>query len=339
MKTQLFPAGQVKEAATLIRKGGLIVFPTETVYGLGASAFNPVACAKIFSAKGRPSDNPLIVHVATEAQLADVAAPLSGAAQALRNAFWPGPLSLIVPKNPNLPDVVTAGLPNVAVRWPRCEVAQRFLTECGVAVAAPSANVSGAPSPTNFEMAKGAMLGRVDGILAGDDCEEGLESTIVGFPDGQAKVLRPGSITADQIAAVLGVDVASLAYVTPVEGRPLSPGLKYTHYKPNAEVRLFRDRDELVRHSDELFRHRDELAGAEVAGHKVGLLLVGEVGAGLPEDWEVLRFENWKEYGRYLYSSFFELDRIGCTLILAQLPEPSGVGTAIANRLVKAAGV
>jgi len=324
MKTQLVPAEQVKEAATFLKKGGLVVFPTETVYGLGASAFNPVACAKIFSAKGRPSDNPLIVHVANEAQLAEVAAPLPPAAQALKKAFWPGPLSLIVPKNPNLPDVVTAGLATVAVRWPRNPVALAFLEECGVAVAAPSANVSGAPSPTNFEMAKGAMLGRVDAILAGDDCEEGLESTIVGFIDGHPKVFRPGSISADQIAGVLGCSAADLVYTVPSEGRPVSPGLKYTHYKPNAEVRVFRG--------------ADELGSFDVEGHKVGLIVQGSV-PGVPEDWTVLHFDDWKTYGRYLYSSFFELDRVGCSLILAQMPEAVGIGTAIANRLGKAAGI
>lgn len=323
MKTQLVPADQVKEAAAFLKKGGLVVFPTETVYGLGASAFNPVACARIFSAKGRPSDNPLIVHVANESQLAEVAGDLPADALKLKKAFWPGPLSLIVPKNPNLPDIVTAGLPTVAVRWPKDPVAQAFLQECGVAVAAPSANVSGAPSPTNFEMAKGAMLGRVDAILAGDDCEEGLESTIVGFVDGQPKVLRPGSITADQIARVLGCRASDLAYVAPAEGRPVSPGLKYTHYKPDAEVRTF--------------RHGAELASMVTEGHKVGVLITGEVPT-LPEDWTVLRYDDWKAYGRYLYSSFFELDRVGCSLILAQMPPAEGVGAAIANRLAKAAG-
>ncbi len=324
MKTQLVTAEHVKEAAALIKKGGLVVFPTETVYGLGASAFNPVACGRIFSAKGRPSDNPLIVHVCNENQLAEVAAELPAQARALKDAFWPGPLSLIVPKNPNLPDVVTAGLPTVAVRWPRCPLALSFLHECGVAVAAPSANVSGAPSPTTFEMAKSAMLGRVEGILAGEDCEEGLESTIVGFVDGRAKILRPGSITAADLARVLGCDPAELAYAAPAEGRPLSPGLKYSHYKPDAEVRLF--------------RHADELPGILVAGHKVGVMLLEP----LPELsalWQVRGFTDWKAYGRGLYSSFFELDRVGCTLILAQLPEADGVGTAIANRLSKAAGV
>jgi L-threonylcarbamoyladenylate synthase len=325
MKTQLVPAEQVKEAAAFLKKGGLVVFPTETVYGLGASAFNPVACARIFSAKGRPSDNPLIVHVASEAQLADTAADLPAPAAALKKAFWPGPLSLIVPKNPSLPDIVTAGLPTVAVRWPKSPLAQAFLLECGVPVAAPSANVSGAPSPTNFEMAKGAMLGRVEAILAGEDCEEGLESTIVGFVDGQPKVLRPGSITADQIAAVLGCTPADLVYTAPTEGRPVSPGMKYTHYKPNAEVRIFRS--------------VDELASAAVEGHKVGVMVCSVDAPAVPDDWIVQRFDTWKVFGRYLYSSFFELDRVGCTLILAQMPEATGVGTAIANRLGKAAGL
>jgi L-threonylcarbamoyladenylate synthase len=325
MKTQLIPTEQTKEAASFIKKGGLVVFPTETVYGLGASAFNPVACARIFSAKGRPSDNPLIVHVSNEAQLAEVVSELPAPARALKQAFWPGPLSLIVPKNPNLPEIVTAGLPTVAVRWPRSQTALAFLEECGTAVAAPSANVSGAPSPTTFEMAKGAMLGRVEAILAGEDCEEGLESTIVGFVDGQAKILRPGSITADQIADVLGCTPSDLVYCAPTEGRPVSPGLKYTHYKPDAEVRLFHSLGQLPL-----------LAGE---GHKVGVLLVAPNPPALPEEWEVLRFDDWKAYGRCLYSSFFELDRVGCTLILAQLPEEEGLGTAIANRLKKSAGV
>jgi len=325
MKTQLFPAEQLKDAATLIKRGGLVVFPTETVYGLGASAFNPGACARIFSAKGRPSDNPLIVHVASDEVLAEVAGAFPPQAEALKKAFWPGPLSLIVPKNPQLPDIVTAGLPTVAVRWPQCPLAQEFLRECGVPVAAPSANISGAPSPTNFEMAKGAMLGRVDGIIMGEDCEEGLESTIVGFVEGQAKILRPGSITAEAIAAVLGVSPASLSYLPPVEGRPVSPGMKYTHYKPDAEVRLF--------------RQWADLAQVDVEGHKVGVMLVGDGNPPVPGEWEVFRFDDWKAYGRFLYSSFYELDRVGCTLILAQLPEASGVGSAIANRLSKAAGV
>jgi L-threonylcarbamoyladenylate synthase len=323
MKTQLITAEHVKDAAALLKKGGLVVFPTETVYGLGASAFNPVACGRIFSAKGRPSDNPLIVHVSNETQLAEVTGELPAQALALKQAFWPGPLSLIVRKNPNLPDVVTAGLPTVAVRWPRCELALAFLEACGVAVAAPSANVSGAPSPTTFEMAKSAMLGRVEGILAGDDCEHGLESTIVGFIEGRAKILRPGSITAVELAAVLGCDPADLVYVASSEGRPVSPGLKYTHYKPDAEVRLFGS--------------PADLAQAEVAGHKVAVMLVGD--APVPDGWEVRRFADWKAFARGLYSSFFELDRLGCTLILAQLPSAEGVGTAIANRLYKAAGV
>jgi len=322
MKTQIITAAHVKDAAALIKKGGLVVFPTETVYGLGASAFNPAACARIFTAKGRPSDNPLIVHVSNETQLAEVAAELPVQARLLKDAFWPGPLSLVVLKNPNLPDIVTAGLPTVAVRWPRSPLALAFLEECGVGVAAPSANVSGAPSPTTVEMVKNAMLGRVEGILAGDDCEEGLESTIVGFVDGRAKILRPGSVTAADLARVLGCDAADLVYVAPTEGRPLSPGLKYTHYKPDAEVRLFRS--------------STELASIAVEGHKVGVLMVA--GPALPEGWEVRNFEDWKAYGRHLYSAFFDFDRVGCTLILAQLPEADGFGTAIANRLHKAAG-
>jgi L-threonylcarbamoyladenylate synthase len=324
MKTQILSPEQTKEAAALIRKGGLVVFPTETVYGLGASAFNPVACARIFSAKGRPSDNPLIVHVASEDQLSQVVAEVPTAARALMQAFWPGPLSLVLPKHPDLPDLVTAGLPTVAVRWPRHPQAQQFLLDCGMGVAAPSANVSGAPSPTTFEMAKGAMLGRVEGILSGEDADEGLESTIVGFVDGLAKVLRPGSVTAEQLASVLGVSVESLAYVVPSEGRPLSPGLRYAHYKPAAEVRLY--------------RNVNDLGSVTETGEKVAVLVLGDGPDPCPAGWTVVRFADHKAYGKGLYSSFFEFDRVGCTVIWAQLPEADHLGRALANRLVKAAG-
>jgi len=323
MKTQILQKDQTKEAASLIRKGGLVVFPTETVFGLGASAFNPTACARIFSAKGRPSDNPLIVHIASKEQLLQVVGEIPEVARVLMAAFWPGPLSLILPKNRDLPEIVTAGQPTVAVRWPRSQQAQNFLLECGQGVAAPSANVSGAPSPTSFEMAKGAMLGRVDGLLMGEDAEEGLESTIVGFEDGEARVLRPGSVTMEQLAKVLSVKVESLVYLAPTEGRPLSPGLKYAHYKPAAEVKLFRSVAELP-----LLAESTE---------KVGVLLLASALKGPPEGWTVVQFKDLKAYAKGLYASFFDFDRIGCTVVWAQFPPAGGLGTALANRLLKAA--
>jgi L-threonylcarbamoyladenylate synthase len=325
MKTLLIPADQISEAAAVIRRGGLVVFPTETVYGLGASAFNPVACVRIFTAKGRPSDNPLIVHIASWEQLDQVAVDIPAEARKLAETFWPGPLTLVLPKHLDLPEIVTSGLPTVAVRWPANVEAQKFLLESGVPVAAPSANVSGAPSPTNFEMAKSAMLGRVEAILQGDDAEVGLESTIVAFANGEVKVLRPGSITLEQIAQTLGLDPKDLPYQVPQEGRPISPGLKYTHYKPAAEVQLFREPSELKSWYDQ--------------DVKVGLMVLeGSVPEGVPSTWEVLKFADWDEYARYLYASFHELDQLCCALILAQLPEASGLGLAITNRLQKAAG-
>ncbi len=325
MKTLLIPSDQIPEAAAVIRRGGLVVFPTETVYGLGASAFNPVACTRIFTAKGRPSDNPLIVHVASWEQFHEVVSEVPPEATKLAQAFWPGPLSLVLPKNPNLPDIVTAGLPTVAVRWPSNSDAQNLLLEAGVPIAAPSANVSGAPSPTNFEMAKSAMLGRVEAILQGDDAEIGLESTIIAFPGGVPKVLRPGAVTIEQIAELLGVSPESLPYQVPAEGRPVSPGLKYTHYKPEAEVQLFSLPEDLsVWYQDE---------------RKIGLLVLeGNLPQGLPEAWEVLKFSDWEAYAKYLYASFHEMDQACCGLILAQMPPETGVGRAIANRLAKAAG-
>lgn len=326
MKTQLFKPENAAEAAALIKKGGLVVFPTETVYGLGANAFNPTACTKIYSAKGRPSDNPLIVHIASLDQLDALVSEVPPQARKLMEAFWPGPLSLVLPKNPQVPDLVTSGLKTVGVRIPKDPVALEFLKACGVPVAAPSANVSGFPSTTTFEMARFAMLGRVDGIIQGLDAEVGLESTIVGFPEGEPRIYRLGGIKAEDLAEVLGLPLEDLLLGLPNgEGRPLAPGMKYPHYKPAAEVILFKDPQEL-----EAYFQDDP---------KIGVLCYTYLGTDFPPETEFLGAHNLEEYAQILYRGLHELDQRGCTRIVAQLPEETGLGRTIASRLKKAAGL
>ncbi|OHD11396.1 MAG: threonylcarbamoyl-AMP synthase [Spirochaetes bacterium GWB1_48_6] len=326
MKTNIFAPENAASAAPLIRKGGLVVFPTETVYGLGANALNPAACTKIFSAKGRPSDNPLIVHISGKEMLGSLVSEIPREAEMLMEAFWPGPLSLVLPKLPEVPDLVTSGLKTVGIRWPRDPIAQEFLKACGVPVAAPSANVSGFPSTTNFEMARFAMLGRVDGIIQGLDAEVGLESTIVGFVDGKPRIYRLGGLQAETLAEVLGLPVEILLEGLPSgDAKPLAPGMKYPHYKPSAEVILFRDPKEL----------KDCFEG----NPKIGVLCYTYLGTDFPPETEYQGVTSLEEYAHILYKALHELDQRGCTRILAQLPEETGLGRTIANRLKKAAGL
>lgn len=318
MTTQYFESAQAAAAAALIRKGGLVVFPTETVYGLGANALNPGAVAKIFAAKGRPSDNPLIVHVAEEAQLAQVAAEIPAPARLLMDRFWPGPLSLVLPKTPAVPGVVTAGLNTVGVRWPRDPVAQEFLKAAGVPVAAPSANISGSPSPTTFAMAKAAMAGRVEGLLAGQDAEVGLESTIVGFPEGRPRILRLGGLSAEALAEALSLPLEELLASSVYRSAPPAPGMKYPHYKPEARVIPV-----------------DSLGAAQAAAEP-GAAWLGLCEPPVGWDGPLYVFRDLDDYAHGLYAAFFDADRRACPSIVVLRPPETGLGRALRQRLEKA---
>ncbi|MBQ5390517.1 MAG: threonylcarbamoyl-AMP synthase, partial [Clostridia bacterium] len=226
-------------AGEILRSGGLVVFPTETVYGLGANALDESAAKKIYTAKGRPSDNPLIVHIASPED-ADKYAVIGEEYKRLAKAFMPGPLTVILPKKPCVPDTVTGGLDSVGLRCPENAIARRMIAAAGVPVAAPSANISGKPSPTSAEHVRFDMDGKVDMILDGGECTVGLESTIVKIEDGKLTLLCPGAITLDMLRALFeNVEVS--AAVTEQLGenvRPLSPGMKYRHYAPSAPLYL-----------------------------------------------------------------------------------------------------
>lgn len=244
MQTQFFNATSQKEngvrlAGSIIRSGGLVAFPTETVYGLGANGLDPAAVEGIFRAKGRPSDNPLILHVAKKSDVKDLWTRVPEEARLLMDAFWPGPLTLIFNRSSLVPDQVAAGLPTVAVRMPDHKTALALIRAAGVPIAAPSANLSGRPSPTTAQHVKADLEGRIDLILDGGPCRVGLESTVLSLC-GTPTILRPGGVTREMLEAVMGSVQVSSAVLAPLkrDGAAPSPGMKYKHYAPTAQVRI-----------------------------------------------------------------------------------------------------
>lgn len=313
MKTLL--TASPEEAAAFIRRGEIVAFPTETVYGLGADAFNEEAIRKIFAAKERPADNPLIVHLADLGQLPRVAARVPPAAQALVEAFFPGPLTLILPRRAEVPAVVSGGLPTVGVRMPRHPVAQAFLAACGVPVAAPSANRSGRPSPTTWEAVRADLEGRIPCILVGERTEAGLESTVVDCTGETPVVLRAGVVTLEALRAVL--PGTRLAEAT-AEALARSPGARYRHYAPRARVRLV-DAPEAAE------------PGADAA----------YIGLAPPPDPDafgrVRVVKSVEAYAHELFDFFRRCDAEGIRTIYCQPVPPAGLGLALMDRLHRAA--
>lgn len=309
------------EAAAFIRRGQTCAFPTETVYGLGADAFCEAAVRAIFEAKGRPPDNPLIVHVTRPDQVPHVAQRIPGAARQLMERFFPGPLTLVLPRHPDLPPVVTAGLDTVGVRMPRHPVAQAFLAACGTPVAAPSANRSGRPSPTSWQAVLADLDGRIPCLLRGGRTEAGLESTVVDATGAAPVVLRAGVVTLEQLRAVCPkARLADEEYLADEkhEAPPRSPGTRYRHYAPRACVRL-------------VDRPGDARPDAPAA----------YIGLTPPEHPRAFRrvqvCADEAEYARELFHFFRESDAAGCAVIYAERVPPHGLGRALMDRLQRAA--
>lgn len=316
----------LKAAAAALRAGGLVAFPTETVYGLGADGLNAVACLQIFKAKGRPQDNPLILHIADWAMLEDIVEPLPPAGQALANRFWPGPLTLILECRETVPDVVTAGLDTVAVRWPDHPVAQALIRATGRPLAAPSANKSGRPSPTQAWHVQADFGDELAGIIDGGQTTVGVESTIVDVTVDPPTLLRPGGITKEALEAVIG-PVADPARTN----RPKAPGMKYRHYAPNVPV--------LRLPNAGLDTARAFLA--QHAGEKVGLLLDDEsLNALAPFDpsvlvWNLGAKTHPELAAARLFDGLRRLEAAGCDIMLIASYDETGMGLAVANRINK----
>ena len=326
MITKIIDTSDIELAAKCLKNGGTVVFPTETVYGLGADAFNPDAIEKIYIAKGRPSDNPLIVHISDISDVSFLARSITPNAKILMEIFWPGPLTLIFKKKDNVPDKVTAGLDTVAVRYPSNETARKLIKQSGVLVAAPSANLSGSPSPTICEDVVSDLNGRVDYIIDGTGCEIGLESTVVDVSGNETVILRPGGITLEMIKEYIPnakLDGGLIDEKT----IPKCPGLKYKHYSPKAELIVVQGERENVRKyiSSKLNKSR-----------KAGVLSYGEAEY---ENAELIinAGNNMEEYAHNLFSALRTFDKKGITLIYAEFNIEDGMGVAVRNRLYKAA--
>ncbi|MCF2530964.1 L-threonylcarbamoyladenylate synthase [Yinghuangia soli] len=316
-------AGDIAKAAEVLRSGGLVALPTETVYGLGADAEDPAAVARIFAAKGRPPTHPLIVHLGSAGQLDDWAADVSPEARELAERFWPGPLTLVLRRGSRVPSEVTGGLETVALRVPDHPVALQLLAEFGGGIAAPSANRFGSVSPTTADHVRTELGDAVDFVLDGGPCRVGVESTIVDTTSGTLSVLRPGGVTSESLEAVLGRPLAAPS-ATPVR----VPGQHPSHYAPRARVVLVAPD-----------RVAAEAALAQDQGHRVGVLLPASApDTGIKAHAVVEVPGSMADYARGLYGFLRGLDERGCDLIVASLPPEADLGTAIANRLRRAAG-
>ncbi len=315
-------------AGKILSEGGVVAFPTETVYGLGADGLNPEAVKKIYAAKGRPSDNPLILHIATLDTLSLLAENIPQIAYELADRFWPGPLTMILRKQPVVPDIVTAGLPTVAVRMPENLVARRLIDAAETPLAAPSANLSGSPSPTLAQHVAADFSGRIEMIIDGGPCRLGIESTVVDLSSHKPQILRAGSITMEMLEEVIG----------PLSQRfhsqqPKAPGMKYRHYAPKAQLSLVLGESAAV--SDEIIK-----TAALLSQRGTVRIFATEETAGRYHDFSVCSLGSLavpETVAANLFNALRQCDQDGVEFILAEGVCESGVGVAVMDRLRKAA--
>lgn len=336
MKTLILDSNKgesMEIAGKIIKNGGIVAFPTETVYGLGANAYDADAVKKIYAAKGRPSDNPLIVHIADIADLPRVVREIPENAEKLIKNFAPGPFTLILKKQRDIPDTVTAGLDTVGVRIPQATAARAFIKAAGVPIAAPSANISGKPSPTKAEHVIADLEGRVDAIIAGEASAVGVESTIIDVTGEIPVILRPGGITAEDIISVCGsvkIDETVLTGVGENES-PKCPGMKYKHYAPDADVTVV----EGTRACTEK-RIKELVASDRAKGIKVGVLAASK--DDFDADIYFFEGETNRDFANVLFDALREFDRAGIEKVYVQMCMKDEMELAVKNRLYKSAG-
>ena len=336
------PDGEaILRAGEIIKAGGLVAFPTETVYGLGGDALNPESSRKIYAAKGRPSDNPLIVHICRWEDIYKIADPVPEIAQRLAARFWPGPLTMILNKTALVPKETTGGLDTVAVRFPSDSIAQRFICAAGGFVAAPSANTSGRPSPTLAQYVKEDMDGRIEMILdGGEEVGIGLESTIVDLTGEVPMILRPGYVTQKMLEEVANqVDVDKTILDVNCHLRPKAPGMRYRHYAPKGDLTIIEGVQDAVK---EAICEKSRQAAAE--GHRVGIIATDETMEAYRQNSNAASIKSVgsrldeASVGRSLYRILREFDDENLDILFSESFAESGFGQAIMNRLLKAAG-
>lgn len=325
----------IKEAAECIKKDGIVAFPTETVYGLGANALKAECVKKIFEAKGRPQDNPLIIHVASK-EIDKYVKNVPEVAKKLMDKFWPGPLTLILEKRDIVPMQTSANLNTIGIRMPNNKVALELIKESGVPIAAPSANISGRPSPTTIDVCVEDLKGKVDYIIGGEKCDVGLESTIVDCTVEPPLVLRPGGITLEMLRTIReDIEIDKGLLRNDSDFKPKAPGMKYRHYAPNAKLKIILgNREKTIEKINEMVHNYID------AGEKVGILATEESKDSykLGEKIVIGSYKRLDEVASNLFEALRQFNELGVDIILAEGFEEKGLGIAIMNRLNKAAG-
>lgn len=334
---------KLAEAGELIRKGEVVAFPTETVYGLGANALDAGACRKIFAIKGRPQDNPLIVHVSSSLEAEIVAADWPEQAYTCARAFWPGPLTMVLPKSAGVPDVISAGLQTIAVRMPSHPIALALIRVSGCPIAAPSANISGKPSPTNGRHVWRDLNGRIPLIIDGGQSQVGLESTVLDLSTDIPTILRPGGVTKEDLEHVLGrIELDKALYEEKENLNPRSPGMKYRHYAPEGIVEIVSEvpQKAAAKISEEVLKYKE-------SDRRIGVLCLEETSQELrdelKQDIDLLYIlgsgANLHDAAARLFEGLRLCDENRIEKILVQAMSSQGIGLAFMNRLQKAAGV
>lgn len=322
-------AADIEKAAELIKNGELVGMPTETVYGLAANACDPDAVAAIFAAKGRPADNPLIVHIADVSSLENLADDVPLLCYRLAERFWPGPLTMILKKKSSIPDITSGGLDTAGFRMPAHPAALMLIEKAGFPIAAPSGNISGYPSPTKAEHMMRDMNGRIAAVIDGGECSVGVESTVISFEnDNTVRILRPGGVTREDL-----LDIADNVIIDPAilhelsEGQTVrSPGMKYQHYSPKAHVVMVEG--EYADFCNYVNSHKGSGVYALVFGSDSGMLDVPSLSFGYDD----------REQAHQIFSRLREMDSLGADTVFVRAPKAEGIGLAVYNRLIRAAG-
>ena len=324
---------ELKKQAKLLTEGNTVIFPTETVYGLGANALDEDAVIKIYEAKGRPSDNPLIVHICEKSEVYNLAKDISEKAELIMDEFWPGPITIILNKKDIVPYRTSGGLDTVAIRMPSHPIAREIIKQSGLPIAAPSANISGRPSPTKADHVYEEMNGRVSGIVLGDDCNYGLESTVLDMTGDIPMILRPGSITKEDLESIVGkVTIDPSLSKKEDNKKAKAPGMKYTHYSPDADVYIVSGQSNKVIDEINKLVHQNELKGL-----KTGVMCLSKNKD--KYNGEVISLgESLEQVGSKLFDALREMDKRNIDIVYSEEFPNLGVGQAIMNRLLKSAG-
>ena len=335
MKTKYLTHIEIETAAGLLRQGGLVGIPTETVYGLGANGLDPKAVAAIFTAKGRPQDNPLILHIPQADWLERYCRDIPEQAYLLAERFWPGPLTMVLPRRDIVPDVVTAGLDTVGMRCPGHDLCRKIIALADVPVAAPSGNTSGRPSPTTAQHMLEDMDGRIHAIVDGGPCGVGVESTIIDLTCTPPRLLRPGGVTLEQLREVLGTVEVDAAVIRSMQAgeKPKAPGMAYRHYAPKAPVTVVAG--EATKSAAYIAAHAGAEDGIICFDEYMGLFVKQAVTGHVMD---LGHAQDKQEQARHIFDALRAFDHTDVHAIWAQCPDTQGIGLAVANRLNKAAG-